>query len=47
MSNVNEELVKKYGTLERIITDFYRIKDKGGNIITLDGIINPLKIDNR
>lgn len=47
MSDVNERLVKKYGTVDRIITDFYRVYDKRGNEITLDGMINPLRIDNR
>lgn len=47
MSNVNETLIEKYKTEDKILTDFYKVKDKSGKVITLDGIINPLKIDNR
>lgn len=43
MSEVNEELIKKYKNDQVIIKTFYT-DEKGVNV---DGIINPLKIDNR
>lgn len=43
MSNVNEELIQKYKNDNVIIKTFYT-DSKGINI---DGVVNPLKIDNR
>lgn len=43
MSNVNEELIQKYKNDSVIIKTFY--KDSRG--INIDGVVNPLKIDNR
>ena len=43
MSNVNEELIKKYQNDQVIIKTYY--EDPSG--INIDGIVNPLKIDNR
>lgn len=43
MSNVNEELIKKYKNDKVIIKTYYT--DNNG--ISIDGIVNPLKIDNR
>lgn len=40
-------LIDTYKEDTRIITDFYKYKDNKGDIIELNGIINPLKIDNR
>lgn len=43
MSNVNEELINKYKNDKVIIKTYYT--DKQG--VNIDGIVNPLKIDNR
>ena len=43
MSNVNEELIKKYKN-DKVIIKTYYTDSKGINI---DGVVNPLKIDNR
>ena len=40
-------LINTYKEDTKIISDFYKYKDSKGDIINLDGIINPLKIDNR
>lgn len=43
----NKDFINIYKSEEKIISDWYKLKDKNGNIINLDGIISPLKIDNR
>jgi len=43
MSNVNEELIKKYKN-DKVIIKTYYTDSQGVNI---DGVVNPLKIDNR
>ena len=40
-------LINTYKEDTKIISDFYKYKDSKGDIINIDGIINPLKIDNR
>lgn len=47
MSNINSYLIDKYKNDKLIIKTYYQQKDSKGNLITLDGIVNPLKIDNR
>ena len=46
-NKTNEMLINTYKEDTKIISDFYKYKDSKGDIIKLDGIINPLKIDNR
>ena len=46
-NKTNEMLINTYKEDTKIISDFYKYKDSKGDIINLDGIINPLKIDNR
>lgn len=43
----NKDYINSYKGEERIISDYYRFKDGNGNKIELDGIITPLKVDNR
>lgn len=47
VSSINEELIKKYKNDTVLDREYYRAKDASGNLITLDGIVNPLRIDNR
>ena len=47
MSSHNSEFINEYKFDNTIITDSYKIKDSKGNLVNLDGIINPLVIDNR
>ena len=42
----NRELIEKYKSDDRIISDYYKI-NQNGKLIDVTGIINPLKIDNR
>ena len=42
----NKDYIEAYKTEQKIITDFYKIK-QNGKMIDVIGIINPLKIDNR
>lgn len=43
----NEKLIEKYKDEDKVIMMSYQMKDKSGQLIDIDGIINPLKIDNR
>lgn len=43
MSSINEELIKKYKNDKVIIKTYYA----DSNNICIDGIVNPLRIDNR
>lgn len=43
----NEKLIEKYKDFDEIIKTTYLKQDKNGELINLNGIINPLKIDNR
>lgn len=43
----NDDYIKAYETEEKIITDFYKMKDSSGKLVDVTGIISPLKIDNR
>lgn len=46
MSSPNKFYIEKYKNFDKILSAFYLIEDQG-RIVTLDNIINPLKIDNR
>lgn len=43
----NEKLIEKYKDFDKVIKTYYQAKDHNGKLVNLDGIINPLKIDNR
>lgn len=43
----NEKLIEKYKKEDRIIMMSYKKKDKNHCYVPVDGIVNPLKIDNR
>lgn len=43
----NRDYINIYKDEKRIISDFYKVRDKMGKMVQLDGIVNPLKLDNR
>lgn len=43
----NRYYIEKYKDFDKIIKTYYQAKDKLGRIVNVDGIVNPLKIDNR
>lgn len=43
----NEKLIEKYKDFDKVIKTYYQAKDHNGKFVNLDGVINPLKIDNR
>ena len=47
MSEINDTLIKKYKNDKVLDKQFYQYQEKDGKFTTLDGIVNPLKIDNR
>ena len=44
---INQELISKYKNDKVIIKTYYQAKDLNGMLANVDGIVNPLKIDNR
>lgn len=42
----NKELIEKYKSDDKIISDYYKIK-QNGKLVDITGVVNPLKIDNR
>jgi len=42
----NKDYIEAYKTEEKIISDFYKIK-QSGQIVDITSVVNPLKIDNR
>lgn len=47
MGNINLELIERYKNDRVLDRQFYEIDGKDGSKVVLDGIVNPLKIDNR
>ena len=43
----NRYYIEKYKDFDKIIKTYYQVKDKLGRTVNIDGIVNPLKIDNR
>ena len=43
----NRYYIEKYKDFDKIIKTYYQAKDKLGRTVNIDGIVNPLKIDNR
>ena len=46
MSNTNQFYIEKYKDIDEILKTYYQIKDNK-TLINIDGVINPIKIDNR
>ena len=47
MMSDNRYYIEKYKDFDKIIKTYYQVKDKLGRTVNIDGIVNPLKIDNR
>jgi len=43
----NKYYIEKYKDFDKAIMSYYQAKDHNGQIVDIDGIVNPLKIDNR
>jgi hypothetical protein len=43
----NKYFIEKYKEFDEIIKTYYQAKDYNGNIININNIVTPLKIDNR
>ena len=43
----NKEYIDKYAGEDEVIQTWYQVKDRSGNMSVIDGIVNPLRIDNR
>lgn len=43
----NRYYIEKYKDFDKIIKTYYQAKDKLGKTVNIDGVVNPLKIDNR
>lgn len=43
----NEKLIEKYKDFDQVIKTYYQAKDHNGKLVNVEGIVNPLKIDNR
>lgn len=39
--------IEKYKDFDKIIKTYYQVKDVNGKLVNIDGVVNPLKIDNR
>lgn len=46
-SGTNQYYIEKYKDFDSIIKTYYQAKDHNGKVINIDGIVAPLKIDNR
>jgi hypothetical protein len=43
----NKYFIEKYKEFDEVIKTYYQAKDHNGKIINIDGLVVPLKIDNR
>lgn len=43
----NKYYIEKYKDFDKAIMSYYQAKDHNGKVVDVDGIVNPLKIDNR
>ena len=43
----NKYYIEKYKDFDKIIATMYQMKDSSGKVVDIDGIVTPLKIDNR
>ena len=43
----NKYYIEKYKDFDKVIKTYYQAKDANGKLVNIDGIVNPLKIDNR
>jgi hypothetical protein len=43
----NKYFIEKYKEFDEVIKTYYQAKDHNGKVINIDGLVVPLKIDNR
>lgn len=43
----NAEYIRKYRDTDEVLMTYYQVKDASGKTVNIDGIVNPVKIDNR
>ena len=43
----NKYYIEKYKDFDKIIATMYQTKDTSGKLVDINGIVTPLKIDNR
>ena len=43
----NQYFIEKYKDVDQIIKTYYQVKDKTGKYVNVEGVVNPLKVDNR
>lgn len=43
----NAEYIEKYKNEDEIIRTYFQIRDRSGKLVNIDGIVNPIEIDNR
>ena len=43
----NQEYINKYRDDDEIIKTWFQVRDRQGHIYNIDGIVNPMKVDNR
>lgn len=43
----NQFYIDKYKDFDKVITTYYQVKDHNGKVVNVDGVVNPLKVDNR
>lgn len=43
----NKYYIEKYKDFDKAIMSYYQAKDHNGKAVDIDGVVNPLKIDNR
>ena len=43
----NKYYIEKYKDFDKAIMTYYQAKDHNGKAVDIDGIVNPLKIDNK
>ena len=43
----NAEYINKYKDQDEIIRTWFQVKDRAGKVVDVNGLVNPLKIDNR
>lgn len=44
---VNERIIEKYKDFDKIIKTYYQAANHNGKLVNIDGVVNPLKCDNR
>ena len=43
----NASYIEKYKDQDEIIRTYFQVRDRYGQLRTVDGVVSPLKVDNR